>query len=152
MQKEVGFKVGDMVKILKYSQEKDMRWDEITVGDIGKVLYITNEGNYELDNEFIYAAEELALATRKQPKPDNLSQAELQFLTKVLSVGLREYSSSIKDLKEDIDSLWNACDGTEGTTNVFNCLNAHKDDLKASKALYKKLSEIQRKLKKQAGK
>lgn len=151
LQNQVEFKVGDEVRLVT----SDLFEDHI--GCLFKIKKITGL-YYDLGLKFttgvpaLQQASQLELVTSKQHETDNLSQAELQFLTKVLSVGLREYASSIKELKEDINSLWSACDGTEGTSGVFNCLNAHKDDLKASKALYKKLSEVQRKLKKQAGK
>lgn len=152
MNKQFEFKVGDKVKIMFYSKEHNMFWDEETIGDTAIVrLTYDDDVCVTLSNGYAYHPSELQIVQTRKSRY-NLTQAELQFLTDLLSVGLREYSEMIQDLKEDASSFWEHCDASDPETSMyFNQMNALKTDLKKSKELYKKLSEIQCKLKKQQG-
>lgn len=55
------FKAGDRVRITRYNEECGLGWYKSTIGETHKVLDITQQGNYELENNYIYQEQELEL-------------------------------------------------------------------------------------------
>lgn len=156
---KVEFKVGDIVKVTNYNIKRDLFWPKDTIGDLSEIIEKTEYGCYLLDNDFIYDPSELELVTEekasKATSNDNyqLTQAELQFLTNKLTKELETSLSIQKSLKACIDKCWKYCNEYDySTVGYFTVLNEMKDSLCKEKKEFTKLSEIQRKLKRQQGK
>ena len=153
------FNVGDIVMVTNYNIKYDLYWSKDTIGDVSEIIGKREDGCYLLANDFGYHPSELELVTEvkasKATSNDNyqLTQAELQFLTNKLTKELETSLSIKKGLKAYIDKCWKYCYNHDYTTvGYFNVLNEMKDSLRKEKKEFAKLSEIQRKLKRQQGK
>ena len=81
---------------------------------------------------------------------DNLTQQELQFLKKFLEEELHLQENQIRLSKGFASNYFSKCDiDKEETLQFFKCLNDEKNELRKLKKNYKKLAEIQRKIKRQ---
>jgi hypothetical protein len=161
MNKQVEFKVGDVVLITHYSKEHDLYWDESTVGDSAIVKGISEDGCIELSNHYSYHPSELDFIEKYYQETNiwkaELTQPELQFLTKFLSDTLCGLQSEIKYYETCAANIWDKCnkedaDADTNSARWFKTLNHYKDRNKELKKTAKKLSEVQGKLKRQVGK
>jgi hypothetical protein len=161
MKKQSEFKVGDTVLIKHYSKERDLLWDENTIGDTAKVVEELSDGCFRLSNEYAYHPSELEFVNEgaegtvddSSKKGITLTQPELQFLTKSLSDILCGLQSDIKHYDQKAANIWDRCNKEDGhTARWFKILNHYKDNNKELKKKVKKLSEVQGKLKRQVGK
>lgn len=88
----------------------------------------------------------------KQSSLCELTQPELQFITKMLSEQIKDVHEQVAFYKGKVAHTWKYCiPGTSEAYLEFPRLNYAKDNLRKEQAKLKKLSEIQRKLKKQQG-
>ena len=151
MNNQFEFKVGDKVKIMFYNKEYDIFWNKKTIGDTAVVRFKYEDGCVYLSNGYVYHPSELQIVQTKQSK-DNLTQAELQYLTGGLSIAIREVEENIFFYKGKVAHTWKYCIPNSSEAYLeFPRLNSLKDALRKEKETLKKLSEIQRKLKKQQG-
>lgn len=155
--------VKDYVKVIGPSGITASSWNEgHTDEDIGKNLHIKcvfggKPCLYKCTDDKLYYRNELELiksSTKKykftEPEDILLSQAELQFLVKILSKRLDVMEMNIGSYKDMAEYLWDNADKEEEQgEQFFEQLNSCKDSLRKKKKSYGKLASIQRKLKKQ---
>ena len=157
------FKVGDSVEVL--SSTTDMQELQETIGHSYKVsiVYYGNCPNYKLSNGYWYRECELKLLwpvgvsspvfNHYVKDTKELTQPELQFLTKFLSDTLCSLQSDIRYYKARAANIWDKCNKEEEHSGRwFKTLNHYKDHTKELKKTVKKLSEVQGKLKRKVGK
>lgn len=154
MNKQFEFKVGDTVRILKASSKHG--WSSCLDPYIGKtfnVVEVTKDCVIVSVHRIAFEPECLEFINRKQePKSDKLTQAELQFLTKGFTHAIRKVEENIFFYKGKVAHTWKYCIPNSSEAYLeFPRLNSLKDALRKEKETLKKLSEIQRKLKKQQG-
>ena len=83
---------------------------------------------------------------------NKLSQSELQFLTKQITFTLQEQQYNLKIIKEILANAWLQCNKDDPeTADKYKGYRHGLTLYKQLKSQSKKLQEIQRKLKKQAG-
>ncbi len=77
-----------------------------------------------------------------------LTRSDIQFLVDNIKIGLSLYEQEREMLSKNIQIMWQKCNPENTkTTPYFNALNELKDNKARLKQQFKKLAEIQRKLK-----
>ena len=83
---------------------------------------------------------------------NKLTQSELQFMSNLLSIILNRSNETLEVFKENLAEQWNYCNKSDPSTlDYYKGYLKMLDWYQKDKAKVSKISEIQRKIKKQAG-
>lgn len=135
-----------------FKEEFESQISRYSVNDYEKnlMLFAWEKAENVLQGKGIQDA--VLLKNKPELASNKLTQSELQFLISQITFTLTEQSNTLKIIKTILAEQWKECDKDNPETS--NKYMQYKKGLTLYKALKKqdkKLQEIQRKLKKQAG-